>query len=128
MFKNMALFWKLGKEALRGKKEINAAYKDNGWKSRKFFIAVINIGLSVLAVGMSYIPAAQAAWIIFGISSLYFVANVVSKMTPSTADDEFLAALRANIERLGIKPEEIPVAPANPEEPKPADPVVDGPK
>ena len=112
MFKSIGRYISILKAALKAKKEITKVMQDHSWKSTKFFITIINILLSLLAAGLHFLPAATAAWLIFGISALYFMANVISKMTPSKKDDDFLAALRENILKLGIKPEEVPMAPA----------------
>lgn len=112
MLGNIKKYWALIWGLLSAKKEITKAMQENNWKSTKFFITIINIVLSLVAVGLKFIPAQTGLWVIFGISALYFVANVIAKITPSKKDDEFLAALRDSIIKLGIKPEETPVVPA----------------
>ena len=117
MFKAISRYWSLIGGILSAKKEITKVMQEHSWNSTKFFVTIINIVLSLVAVGLKFVPAATGLWIVFAISSVYFLANVVAKMTPTTADNEFLAALRDSVIKLGIKPEEIPQAPAKAEIP-----------
>ena len=113
MFAAISRYWSLITAVLKAKKEINNVMKEeNTWKSRKFFITIINIVLALVGIAMEFIPAPLGAKIILVISVAYFIANVISKMTPTTKDDEVLAAIRDAIVKLGIDPDKQPVLPA----------------
>jgi hypothetical protein len=117
MFAGITKYWSLLTALLKAKKEITVTMKEHNWKSTKFFIAIVNIVLSLIAVGMKFVSGELGLYIIFGISALYYVANVVSKMTPTTKDDEFLAAIKDAVLKLGINPEQPPVLPKKEEAP-----------
>lgn len=119
MFKQLGLYIKLIKLALASKTEVTTVVKENGWKSTRFWVTVMTIGLNVLGVIIGMLPAYTSMWIIFILALAYLVLRTISKMTATTVDDELVAALEEPLTKIGVdtKTEQIPAIPVKPVDP-----------
>lgn len=113
MFKQIGTLIKILRLLLSGKAEVKKIMIETGWKSTRFWLTILTIGLNILGAVIGLLPANTVMWIVFVLTVLYLVMRTVAKLTPSLKDDALVEALEGPLSKLGVdtKAEQVPAAP-----------------
>jgi uncharacterized membrane protein YfcA len=84
------------KKFLEGVKQMKA-----GWKSTEFWVTLLGVIGSLVGSIAGMLPPELVVKIVAGLVIVYTIARTITKLTPSTKDDELVAKIGEIINKLG---------------------------